>query len=677
MMRVDMGKAERLLRRTGKHRAGGMPQVRTSDGHMVTWRRKFIVEQLLRETKLTEEFFKVQAITKGEAEKVAKTVEDKIRSLGLKFVSAPLIREMVNNVLLELSEEDPRFALYRNVCTRCGAPVYDVYQIFTGRSKYVGDDYQKISPELSHRRLADLTAKEATLLLLPPSVADSHLRGDIHIHQLEYFCTRPACQALDLRYFLYYGLTTGGEGQLISGIGPPKSPYSACMVAVYALLMGCAYHSLGVSLLDLLIMLAPYMAKLSQEQAEELLRLLLMGLSQSLPLQGRRLLNSSIQLSPIVTNPWHRAPVVMAGSVCDDVYGNYEEVVRKLFLSFMRILFKSLHEGGYIRVPRVDLVLNSKVLNEVDDDIARILLKAVRHGVPLFVNNLSALERAIECYCCFYHFQESSSTTDFEDCVEFKGGKHFSLGAKQVVSINMPRLAYKAKGDDDKLLEYARRAVDLCINVFKTKEEWLRRMMRAGRLFFLQNRPPDPRDERRRGEPLTYFEKLDYVVALIGFEEMLKFHTGHSPFEDRSCLVFAIKLLDELRRYAELWQAKGIRIRFAMPPHGEGNQRLAVCDLVIPSYRYSAKKAVKGRIDEASKMLRRGVRDLPVYYTSEIKVRISERRRLEHVAHVTSRLDGGAQIGIVIDHDVDEDLLRRYLAYLIDKLNLEHFYIQM
>ncbi|RLF22161.1 MAG: hypothetical protein DRM97_05920, partial [Thermoprotei archaeon] len=71
-----MGKAERLLRRTGKHRAGGMPQVRTSDGHMVTWRRKFIVEQLLRETKLTEEFFKVQAITKGEAEKVAKTVED-------------------------------------------------------------------------------------------------------------------------------------------------------------------------------------------------------------------------------------------------------------------------------------------------------------------------------------------------------------------------------------------------------------------------------------------------------------------------------------------------------------------------------------------------------------------------------------------------------------------------
>jgi ribonucleoside-triphosphate reductase len=87
--------------------------VRKTDGFMVPWDRGEIVEQLLTETKLAEEFYETRSISKEEAEEVAFAVERKVFDLQLKFISGPLIRELVNNVLLAKSREKPEFALYR------------------------------------------------------------------------------------------------------------------------------------------------------------------------------------------------------------------------------------------------------------------------------------------------------------------------------------------------------------------------------------------------------------------------------------------------------------------------------------------------------------------------------------------------------------------------------------
>jgi ribonucleoside-triphosphate reductase len=100
------------------------PMVRKTDGFMVPWDRGEIVEQLITETKLAEEFYETRSISKEEAEEIAFAVERKVFDLNLKFISGPLIRELVNNVLLAKSREKPEFALYRNILTRVGAPVY-------------------------------------------------------------------------------------------------------------------------------------------------------------------------------------------------------------------------------------------------------------------------------------------------------------------------------------------------------------------------------------------------------------------------------------------------------------------------------------------------------------------------------------------------------------------------
>jgi hypothetical protein len=51
-------------------------------------------------------------------------VEQRIRGMGLKYLSGPLIREVVNMALLENGLEQ-----YRNVCTRVGTPVFDAHLI--------------------------------------------------------------------------------------------------------------------------------------------------------------------------------------------------------------------------------------------------------------------------------------------------------------------------------------------------------------------------------------------------------------------------------------------------------------------------------------------------------------------------------------------------------------------
>ena len=109
------------------------PKVRRSDGFIVPWNRGFIVKQLLTETKLAKEFYDVRPLSLEEAEEIASETERKVFNLRLGFISGPLIRELVNNVLLDKSKEKPEYAMYRNVLTRVGAPVYDAYLMDIGQ----------------------------------------------------------------------------------------------------------------------------------------------------------------------------------------------------------------------------------------------------------------------------------------------------------------------------------------------------------------------------------------------------------------------------------------------------------------------------------------------------------------------------------------------------------------
>jgi anaerobic ribonucleoside-triphosphate reductase len=157
-----------------------LPQVRTTDGHIVDYDRNRIVRQIVEETRLVETFYGYVGASEEQAQEIAREVEYRIRGMGLKYLSGPLIREVVNMALLEKG-----LVQYRNVCTRVGTPVFDAHLIDVGRGFEAHDNANlQENAETSHKKKADKISKEQYLLQLPPDLADHHLSGEMHIHDL-------------------------------------------------------------------------------------------------------------------------------------------------------------------------------------------------------------------------------------------------------------------------------------------------------------------------------------------------------------------------------------------------------------------------------------------------------------------------------------------------------------
>ncbi len=108
------------------------------------------------------------------AHKVASSVEEKLLDLKIEYLSAPLIRELVNSVLIDQGLEK-----YRHKLTRVGMPIYDVTQTIKSASKQGGTNAVM-------RTAANAVLKEYMLLnVLPRNVADAYLSGLIDICFLE------------------------------------------------------------------------------------------------------------------------------------------------------------------------------------------------------------------------------------------------------------------------------------------------------------------------------------------------------------------------------------------------------------------------------------------------------------------------------------------------------------
>ncbi|TET72365.1 anaerobic ribonucleoside-triphosphate reductase [Candidatus Bathyarchaeota archaeon] len=599
-----------------------MPMVRTTDGYLVPWNKNMIIDQLVRETQLATTVFGLDPISGGYAEKISDEVERRVRLSKPKFVSGPMLRELTNNVLLEWAEEKPEFGIYRNLLTRVGAPVYDAYQIDTGNGYEAKENANlQPNPETVHKKKADRLSKEEYLLLMPPELATAHHQGDIHIHTLEYFGSRPFCQDWDLRYFLYYGLLPDGKGFQSSVAGPAKQPEVAILHSVKVLAAGQTNFSGGQGFMYYTLFLAPYMRGLPYARVKQLAQMMFFELTQTYVTRGGQLVFSNIQLPMGVPDIWRDVPVVMKGRVGPDVYGNYEDEVQTFFRAVTEVALEGDYWGKPFNFPKNENYVSPEFFKPEYDDLWMLVHESVaKSGAPYFDNMLPAYRgygKGISCYqCCAYQFSSSPESDPlFTEKLYFDEGQHFSMGGWQVVSLNMPRLAYRAKGDYDRLLSAAKENMRLAVEVFKTKRMWMERLMENNMVPFATQRPRDPRTGRR-APPAVDFGELVFVIGVVGMNEMVQFFTGSQLHESDDAVRLALRLLLDMEKYRKGLEMKsGMKIMLARTPAESTVQTLAIKDLVSPTYNGFARGVVKGDLEQSLALLK-GKRDLPVYYSN-------------------------------------------------------------
>jgi len=599
----------------------GMPMVHTTDGYLIPWDKSRIVDMLGKETQLAEKMFDIPAISELTAEKIADEVERRFRLTKPRFVSGAMIREVTNNLLLEWSHEVPEFGIYRNLLTRVGAPIYDAYQIDTGGGFESKENANlQPNPETVHKKKADRLSKEQYLLLMDPKLATAHTKGDIHIHTLEYFGTRPFCQDWDLRYFLYYGLVPDGQGFRSSVAGPAKQPEVAVLHSVKVLAAGQTNFSGGQGFMYYTLFLAPFLRGMNYKQVKQLAQMMFYELTQTYVTRGGQLVFSNIQLPMGVPDIWKDVPVVKQGQVGPETYGDYEDEVQMFFRAINEVALEGDYWGKPFNFPKNENYVSPEFFKPEYDDLWLLVHEAVsKFGAPYFDNMLPAYRgygNGISCYqCCAYQFANTPETDEhFNEKLWFQDGMHFSMGGWQVVSLNMPRMAYQANGDYDKLLALAKENMRLAMGVFQAKRRWMDKAIGNNMVPFATQTPRDPRTGKK-GTPAVDFNELVQVIGVVGVNEMVQYFTGNQLHESDDAVRLAVRLLLDMEKFRKgLEMRSGWKVMLARTPAESTAQTFAVADLVSPDYKQAARQMVKGDTTTIQSLVKK--RDAPVYYSN-------------------------------------------------------------
>ncbi len=621
-----------------------LPNVRTSNGYILKWNKNKIIDRLLKETDFAEKYYNIKKISYDEAEKIASKTEEKIKGMNLRFLSGPLIREIVNCILLEEGHLE-----WRNVMTRVGASVYEACEIDNGLGFELYDNANQLgNAETSHKKKADKMSKEQYLLLLPHEISDMHLNGDFHIHDLEYFGTRPFCQDWDLRYFFYYGLIPDGTGTQASVAGPAKNAEVAVLHAVKVMGSAQTNFSGGQGFYNFLTFLAPYLSGKNENEIEQLMQMFVYEMMQMMCARGGQTVFSSIQLSPGVPSLWKNKPVVAMGKIWDGTneklwtYGDLEKEVRLGFKALMNVMIKGDAWGKPFNFPKPEISLEPEFMKEdkkfnkenplipTYSELYELTFElAAKFGTPYFDNQIPEYRGAgegISCYqCCAYQFSSTPlEDFDFEDKLYFRGGKHFSMGSWMVMSLNCPRAAYKSNHNTDLLIKELKYLMEKSVDVFLIKKRWMHHLLKENRIPFASQKPKDP-NSGLVGTQAVDFSSLVYTIGVVGINEMIKYHTGFSIHESKDSLKLSIYIMYEMKIFAsQLSKKYGIKIALARTPAETTAQKFAVSDILDEKYSSFAEKNVNGDIIKAKKDINI-TKDLPIYYTNGTHIPVSSK----------------------------------------------------
>ena len=203
---TNLGKLVLSLARQIEERSiieSGKMYVRTSHDSIEEFNSHKIIQSLVREGSLPLEL----------SQKITEEVENRIYKFQTTYLTGSLIREMVNNVLLEHGYEE-----YRNKLARLGMPVFDVKEMFTNV-----ENTQNGAEDLLFSTGKNVLAEYLLTNTLPKDIADSHLSGDLHITNPGIWSLVPDVVFLNLKELIDEGLHLDGKSLNVSRVSQPKT----------------------------------------------------------------------------------------------------------------------------------------------------------------------------------------------------------------------------------------------------------------------------------------------------------------------------------------------------------------------------------------------------------------------------------------------------------------------
>ena len=555
--------------------------VRTSEESISDWDRSKIVDALIRET----------LIDHDTATEISREVERMVGKSGIKVVTAPLIREIVNAKLIEKGLETPR-----KMHTRLGMPVYDVDNLILHPNKENANVPH--GPEATNLTLAERIKKEYALLsVFSPDVADAHMNGDIHLHDLG-FIDRPYCSGQSLEYIKKFGLDLPHS---LSMAKPAKQPevLLAHLIKFAAALQSNFAGAIGWDAVN--IFFAPYIEGMSDDDVKQLAQMLIFEFSQQAVARGGQAIFSDINIYWEVPKHFVEVPAIgPGGKFTGKTYGEYEKEAQR-FAWFLFDVFKEGDGAGrpfFFPKPIVHITEKFFRTEGHMDFLYHISDVAADKGNTYFVFDRGDTAKISECCRLSFKLEE-------HDLLDAKEPWRMRYCALQNVSLNLPRIAYIAKNDDTRLFNLLTERFMLAVRAHKEKRVFLERLLSLG-----EDGPLSLLTMNRDGMPYLRFNMASHLIGMVGLNEMVQIHTGEELHDSKKALKFGLKVIAHMNLLCDkMKRQEGIRILLEQTPAESTSYRFARLDLRYHSP--ASGRVVKGDISTGE-----------VYYTNSTHVNV-------------------------------------------------------
>lgn len=556
--------------------------VRTSDDDFVSWDRTRIINALENETGVDLEV----------AQKIAEETEETILNSNVHLISSSLIREIVNVKLIEHGLENSRLRH-----TRLGVPLYDAEKIIL----YANRENANIphNPEATNMTIAETVKKQYMLSeVFSRDVADAHIRGDIHLHDLG-FGDRPYCSGQSLEYVKKFGLNLPNA---LSIAKPAKHADTllAHMVKFSAALQGHFAGAIGWDAVN--IFFAPFLTEMNDRQIHQLAQMLIFEYSQQSVARGGQAIFSDLNIYWEIPKHFKNVDAIgPAGQYTGKKYGEYENDAQKFAWALFDIYMDGDGTGRPFFFPKPLVHITESFFKTPgwEDFLNHIGNVSSKRGNTYYVFDRGETAKISECCRLSFKLEES----DLEDANTPWKMRYTAL---QNVTLNLPRAAYLANHDDALLYKKIDELLDYAVKAHLQKKQFIEQIISLkgeGPLALLTM--------ERDGEQYLRLHRATFLIGLLGLNELVQHHIGKEMHEDESALRFGLRVLAYLYlRIKALSNTHGLRLVMEQTPAESTAHRLARLDL--EHFSKMATATVKGNIDTSS-----------VYYTNSTYLNVS------------------------------------------------------
>jgi ribonucleoside-triphosphate reductase len=556
--------------------------VRTSEESLHGWDRQRIVDALLRET----------YVDLDTAREIAREVEELILTSKIKMITAPLIRELVDTKLIERGLEQAR-----KMHTRLGMPLYDVDQLILHPNKENANVPH--GPEATNLTLAERIKKEYALLsVFSEEIADAHMRGDIHLHDLG-FIDRPYCSGQSLEYIKRFGLSLPNS---IAMAKPAKHPevLLAHMVKFAAALQSHFAGAIGWDAVN--IFFAPYLVGMSDRELEQLAQMMIFEFSQQAVARGGQAIFTDLNLYWEIPKHFEKVPAIgPGGELTGKTYSDYLEESQRFAWALFDVFLEGDGSGRPFFFPKPLVHITEKFFQTPRhmEFLYHISEVASEKGNTYYVFDRGETAKISECCRLSFKLEQS----DLEDAQQPWRMRYCAL---QNVTLNLPRIAYLAKGDDTRLFSKITEFVEMAVKAHLEKKQFIEKLLSLG-----EKGPLALLAMKRDGIPYLRMDRASFLIGMVGLNELVQIHTGQEMHESRQAFKFGLKVIAHMKLLVDKLSERH-RMRFVLEqtPAESTAYRFAKLDL-----KYHSPKSghiVKGDLTRGE-----------VYYTNSTHLNVS------------------------------------------------------